>query len=344
MFRLLLVIFGFLVIILIFWNKNLPITTLPSFTQNQFTPKPLLLDQIFSFNHQIPVIADKNKIRTLIATGDVIPARSVNYQNVTRKNFNWPFEKTADTIKNADITFINLESPLITNCPVTQEGMIFCGDLKNVHGLEFAGVDVVNLANNHSGNYGKQGIIETVNQLNQANILSAGLGDPVYKNARGLIFSFLGYNALEKINEEQICQDIKFAKAKSQVLVIAFHWGIEYTAQPSEFQKELAHKAIECGADLIIGNHPHWIQPVEIYQGKLIAYAHGNFIFDQMWSEKTKYGVVGKYTFYDDKLIDTEFLPVKIENYGQPYFLQSEQKQQILDSMREESLKLINQI
>ncbi|MDO8570338.1 MAG: CapA family protein [Candidatus Daviesbacteria bacterium] len=351
MFKFLLLIFGLLLIILIWtsWENNLSSSTTklisPFLTKTnyvQFEPKTITLEQIFSANHQLPKTADPKKIRTLIATGDVIPARSVNYQAVTRNNFNWVWEKTGNIIKNADITLINLESPLITNCPLTQEGMIFCGDKRNIAGLKFAGVDVANLANNHSGNYGQQGITEAVDLLNQTNILPAGINGPVYQNIRGLKFGFLGYNALEKINEEKVCQDIKEVKNKAQIIIVAFHWGTEYQAQPDEFQKNLAHKAIDCGVDLIIGNHPHWIQPVEIYHDKLITYAHGNFIFDQMWSEKTKEGVVGKYTFYDDKLIDVEFLPVKIENYGQPYFLEGQAKLQILDEMKLESLKLMN--
>ncbi len=91
---------------------------------------------------------------------------------------------------------------------------------------------------------------------------------------------------------------------------------------------------------MIIGNHPHWIQPVEIYMGKLITYAHGNFIMDQEWSLKTKQGIVGKYTFYKEKLVDVNFLPILIENYGQPKFLEENEKEKILEEMKRESLEL----
>jgi poly-gamma-glutamate synthesis protein (capsule biosynthesis protein) len=105
----------------------------------------------------------------------------------------------------------------------------------------------------------------------------------------------------------------------------------------------LGRFTIDSGADLVIGNHPHWIQPVEIYKGKLITYAHGNFVFDQEWSLKTKQGVIGKYTFYGKELADVEFFPVQIENYGQPYFLEEENAKVILDSMKAESEKLRNE-
>ena len=104
-----------------------------------------------------------------------------------------------------------------------------------------------------------------------------------------------------------------------------------------QFNNILGHFTIDSGADLVIGNHPHWIQPIEIYKGKLITYAHGNFVFDQEWSLKTKQGVVGKYTFYDNQLVDVEFLPIQIENYGQPFFLAGQAKKSILESMKIQS-------
>ena len=88
---------------------------------------------------------------------------------------------------------------------------------------------------------------------------------------------------------------------------MAYHWGAEYVSVPTvgagiaeDDPVEIGHLAVDAGADFVIGNHPHWVQGVELYKGKYIAYAHGNFIFDQMWSYETRVGVVGKYTFYDE--------------------------------------------
>jgi len=85
--------------------------------------------------------------------------------------------------------------------------------------------------------------------------------------------------------------------------------------------REIGHLAIDDGADLVIGNHPHWVQGVEIYHDKLITYAHGNFIFDQMWSQETREGVVGRYTFYGTRLIRVDYRPVLISDYAQPAWL-----------------------
>ncbi len=207
---------------------------------------------------------------------------------------------------------------------------------------------MASLANNHAGNYGVDGVQETVNLLNKNNILVTGVDGPAIKEVKGLKFAFLGYNDITKFQpgisnaeEEKIKIEIAEARKQADVVIITFHWGVEYRDQPDDRQKYLGHLAIDAGADLVIGNHPHWIQPIEIYKDKLITYAHGNFVFDQEWSLKTKQGVVGKYTFYDNQLVDVEFLPIQIMNYGQPYFIENLiEKQKIITEMFEESNKL----
>ena len=321
-----------------------------------FIPKSPTIEQIFNSDHSWTATISAQRKRVLIATGDIIPARVVNIQATKYRNFKWPYERTADILRDADITFINLETPLIKACPLVNDGMKFCGDEKNIEGLVFAGVDVASLANNHTGNYGTDAVASTASLLSSNGILVTGIDGPVYKRSlrayalkdiRGLRLAFLGYNDISKIQpgvsnaeENKIQREIAQAKQNADIVIVTFHWGSEYRSQPDERQKYLGKFSIDAGADLVIGNHPHWIQPIEIYKGKLITYAHGNFVFDQEWSLKTKQGVVGKYTFYDDKLVDVEYLPVQIENYGQPYFLTGDKKRVILDEMKAESLKL----
>jgi gamma-polyglutamate biosynthesis protein CapA len=350
-FILLLVFFIFFLLTFIYFSKSwssnilLPISSTITPTTNNIQIESMTLEKIFIDNHSF-ISTLSSELITLIATGDVIPARSVNYQTIIRKDFKWPFANTAEFIKNTDITFINLESPLTDKCPITQSGMIFCGDKKHIEGLLYAGIDVVNLANNHLGNQGIKGINETLELLNNSEILTAGINDTVVKEIKGVKFAFLGFNDIEKSGNPSPAEDviimsqIKNARKISDIIIVAFHWGDEYTPQPNIRQRYLAHLAIDIGADLIIGNHPHWIQPVEIYKGKLIVYAHGNFIFDQMWSEKTKEGVVGKYTFYNKKLIDVQFFPIRIRDFGQPYFLDGLAKENILNEMLRQSLIL----
>lgn len=309
---------------------------------------PLLtIEQIFSQDHQFLEKIPKEELVVLIATGDVIPARSVNFQATIRKSFTWPFEKVAEVLQGGDITLINLESPLIANCPLTNEGFKFCGDERHTEGLVLAGVDVANVANNHAGNYGLAGLDTTEKLLQSKVILVSGNMGPVILERKGMKFAFLGYNnigfeeeGISWANEERIKKEISNAKPGADIVVVSFHWGVEYVTQPIQIQKDLARVALDAGADLIIGNHPHWIQPLEIHQGKLITYAHGNFIFDQEWSEKTKEGVVGKYYFYKGKLVDVQFLPVYIEDYGQPDFATGTKAERILKEMQEASLQI----
>lgn len=316
-------------------------------TEPEFKAITPSIDQIFIEDHSwINTLPSEGK-RVLIATGDVIPARVVNIQATKYRNFKWPYEQTADILRDADITFINLETPLIKNCPLVDDGMKFCGDEKNAEGLVFAGVDIASLANNHAGNYGLDAINYTANLLSSNGILITGLNGPIYKDVRGLKFAFLGYDdighkqqGISWADEAKIKSEIAEAHENADIVIVTYHWGAEYRNQPDGRQKYLGRFTVDAGADLVIGNHPHWIQPIEIYKDKLITYAHGNFVFDQEWSLKTKQGVIGKYTFYDDKLVDVEFLPIQIENYGQPYFLTGDKKKDILDSMGKQSVKL----
>jgi len=284
---------------------------------------------------------------TIIATGDVIPARSVNSKAVRLNDFNYPFEKTVNFLKSADAVFINLESPLIPSCKPTLEGMIFCGDERSVRGFVYAGVTVASIANNHAGNYGIDGVNSTVSLLKKNNIHVTGNGEPAEITIRDKKFGFLGYNDIGSkepgiawADLPQLQQDIQKLKKQVDFVIVSFHWGVEYTSTPNTVQIDLAHAAIDVGADLIIGNHPHWVQGVEQYKGKFITYAHGNYVFDQMWSQETREGVLGKYTFNSRGLINVEFIPVIIDDYSQPRFANKTEATKILVRMKESSKQI----
>lgn len=298
----------------------------------------LTLEKIFSSNHQVQEFP-QFELRTIVVTGDVLLARSVNYQMYQRKDFDYPFEKTGDFLKSADLTFINLENPLIDNCPLINAGMVFCGNPIAVEGLVFAGVDIASLTNNHAGDWGDSGLESTIEILEKNNIDVIGQDEILIKEVSGLKFAFLGYDLVKTaLDETKILNQLKEAKSQADIVIVYFHWGIEYTNQPTQNQRNLARLAIDSGADLVIGSHPHWIQGVEIYKDKLIVYSHGNFIFDQIWSEETKKGIAGKYVFYKDQLVDVEFLPIFMEEFAQPQFLAGEQKKEILDLMKQKSI------
>jgi len=311
------------------------------------TPIPTLtLSSIFGADHSWIATLPKEKTVTMIATGDVIPARSVNYKMVTGHGFRWPFEKTHDLLSGADLTVINLETPLLVDCPVTTEGMIFCGDARAVEGLTYAGVDVATLGNNHVGNHFREGIEETKAILIKAGIAPVGEG-VTYKTVNGMRFAFLSYNdvgfpeaGVPWADSAKIREDVATARKNADIVIVAFHWGVEYVTEPNTRQQELAHLAIDSGADVILGNHPHWISPVELYKEKFIIYAHGNFVFDQEWSPETKLGLIGRYTFFENKLVDVEYVPIRIVDYGQPYVLEGEDGRIVLDALFRHSQEL----
>ncbi|HEY8283881.1 MAG TPA: CapA family protein [Chloroflexota bacterium] len=291
---------------------------------------------------------DKHRMITLIATGDVIPARSVNYEMFIRNDYTYPFLKTYKFTRAADLTLINLESPLINGCTVTNSGMSFCGDPRVVAGLKLAGVDIANLPNNHIGNYGVAGIQETEQHLTDAKIAWDGFGHTVYATVKGVTFAFLGFNGVgQLVDIPEMSTEIHAARKRADVVVVSFHWGREYTSIPltapgiaDQDPRMIAHLAVKAGADVVVGNHPHWVQGIELYQGKFIAYANGNFVFDQMWSIETRQGVVATYTFYGKHLISVRFQPVQIDNYAQPHLLSAVEGAPILARMREASLQI----
>jgi poly-gamma-glutamate capsule biosynthesis protein CapA/YwtB (metallophosphatase superfamily) len=324
----------------------------PSFSDRTGRPPALSLEGLFHPTYTAPV--DPSKIRTLLVTGDVIPARGVAYFAAVRHDYLWPFRPTAAYTKNADITYINLEAPLFAGCPVSPaSSFTFCGDPRFVDGLTAMGADVANLANNHLSNYGAAGINSTQQLLNSHGILTSGLGPVAVIDVRGIKFGFIGFNGVGRaIDKEALKAGIARARQQADIVVVQFHWGKEYERQPMpdkgvptpDDPVVIGHDAIDWGADIVIGNHPHWYQGIEIYHGKLITYAHGNFVFDQMWSEETREGVIGTYTFYGTQLVAATWKPYRIYDYGQPVFMNTKDSATALQTMEAASDQLATRL
>jgi poly-gamma-glutamate synthesis protein (capsule biosynthesis protein) len=264
------------------------------------------------------LIFPKSPPLTLIFTGDVMLGRSVNTRIQKYADTTWPFKNVASILSSADVTIINLESPFLTGCRQNDNRMIFCADPKSVAGLVFAGVDIASLANNHIENQGQKGIDETISVLTQNGITPTGLGKPEFKTLKNTKMAILSFSDLPQIKNEEVERQIKEATKSSDLVITTFHWGAEYQKTPTARQVFLAHLAINSGADIVVGHHPHWTQTEEIYQGKPIYYSLGNLVFDQMWSEETRLGQILKLTYQDNTLIKKELIPTKIFDYGQP--------------------------
>lgn len=287
----------------------------------------------------------------LVFGGDVMLGRAVRDQIVRLGNNDgaWATKNIAAEFKNADMSFVNLESPFTTG-PALSNGMIFRADPKHITALTSAGIDVVSLANNHERNQGTTGITTTIDTLTKNKIQYSGAGKtekdayaPAIVKTKNQKIAILSYAYNERIqNNKQVPTvasmdttilkaEVKKAKAKGYLVVVSMHAGAEYTITPNAQQKKFARTAIDAGADLVIGHHPHWVQGIEKYRGKPIVYSLGNLIFDQPWSIETQQGAVARVTVKNKKVTKIEMLPVKIERASQPRFMTKSEGQKILN-------------
>lgn len=290
-----------------------------------FGLRPLFLPKLL-FSPTFPSLASlppnsptpPNPPTTLMAVGDVMLGRQVNVQMLKYKDFKYPFLKTADLLSKADVTFGNLESPIIKNCRTTSVGMVFCGREEALEGLKFAGFDVLSIANNHILNHGPQGREQTINFLTQNSILASDSNITI-KQFNNLKFGFLSYDLVSNPQISPISQIAQIVPTVD-ILLVSLHWGVEYEKEPRQWQKNLAQAIIDAGAKVVIGHHPHVTQPSEKYKDGLIFYSLGNFVFDQPWSEETKSGKIAKIIFAGKEIKSFEEIPVYIKDYCQPDF------------------------
>lgn len=289
---------------------------------------------------------------TLKALGDIIPGRSV-YEKVTAlQDQTAPYKVTSSYTKNADLTLADLECPLSDTVTHATEGMVFSAPTKAASGLQAAGIDAVSISNNHVYNKGAKVFAETLATLDQYKIPYFGGGAnqkaahaPYIMTVKGIKIALLGYSSIvgdveagenksgmatlemapwDPFAEGPVVKmeaDIKAAKAQADLVMVYYHWGAEYTHTANPDQRTVAHRAIDAGADLILGTHPHWVQGLEWYHGKLITYSLGNFVFDQEWSIETKQGVILEAKYAGKNLISATLKPYQIEDYYQPRFV-----------------------
>jgi poly-gamma-glutamate capsule biosynthesis protein CapA/YwtB (metallophosphatase superfamily) len=283
-------------------------------------------------------VTAKSDERTLLFVGDIMLSRGVGARMQAERNWGYPFEKIAETLRAADLTIGNLE------CPVSDGGKnqyhlySFRADPKTLAGLNDAGFGVVSLANNHMYDWGAPALLDTVRRVREAGVRTVGAGQndleahyPLVVDLAGVRLAFLAYVDVEPkdaaagpdragvawLDVERALADIRFARSLADVLVVLPHWGIEYAKLPSRSQVALAHRMIEAGADLVIGSHPHVVQPVEPYRGRWIAYSLGNFVFDQKDSVTHK-GLMLKVTLHGKQVGDLAMIPITINPRFQP--------------------------
>ena len=121
--------------------------------------------------------------------------------------------------------------------------------------------------------------------------------------------------------EDVLREDVERLRDEVDLVVVMPHWGMEYLAEPEPSQVELAHAAVDAGADLVVGGHAHWPKGIEMYGGAPIFYGVGNFLLDQSWSEETSTGIFAEITLYEDRIVQVEPVPFVLLDYAQPNFL-----------------------
>ncbi|MBP6942719.1 MAG: AmmeMemoRadiSam system protein B [Candidatus Buchananbacteria bacterium] len=261
---------------------------------------------------------------SVLSFGDMMFDRAIKAGIKETQN---PFAKIigveGNFFKGVDFISANLEGPITADCDAPGSRFKFATTTGNL--LSAHGINIVNLANNHTPDCGPRGLEDTRQYLSNANV--SYFGDQgitsrsyVLKKVDGQTIAFLGVNALSlsPAAEQQLLTLVTDIKSKANYLVVNIHWGVEYNTSPSTEQRQLAHKLIDNGADVILGHHPHVIQPLETYKDKAIFYSLGNFIFDQVDPE-TRLGLAVGTAFINDAIQLTLF-PFGIDNY-QPALL-----------------------
>lgn len=197
-------------------------------------------------------------------------------------DYSYLFKNAYNLFSKDDITTVNLESTFTNSNVKANKTYVFKAPPEFAEALKDGSIEGVNLANNHTMDYYEKGFKDTLESLKKYNISYFGLDNKWIKDVKGVKIGFLGYEGFEYNNEikNKIKTDISELKNSGcAAVVINFHWGVERSYYPNSVQKALAHYAIDQGADLIVGHHPHVIQGIEQYKGKIISYSLGNFCF-----------------------------------------------------------------
>jgi poly-gamma-glutamate synthesis protein (capsule biosynthesis protein) len=239
---------------------------------------------------------------TVAAGGDVQGDRLVG-KYIDAHGGEAALAKVRPYLQTADVAFVNLEGPVSDKgAKLEWKEYTFRSRLALIDGLTSAGVDVVSLANNHAVDCGSAALLDTIARLDKAGIEHAGAGKDISAaRAPSILDTPAGTVAVLAFTDKhasgfaagtdhpgvatigdgkKVLAAIQAANKKADYVVASFHWGTEYTPNAAAYQRSLAHRAIDAGADLILGHHPHVIQGLEVYKDRLIAYSLGDFVFD----------------------------------------------------------------
>ncbi len=247
----------------------------------------------------VPATATPSGSVTIAAVGDIMLARRITTL-MDEHGAIYPFERVLPLLQNADLTIANSEGSFTERGGAQVKAYTFRVPPRFASGLAQAGIDAVSLGNNHTADYGPDGVQDTIAALDAAGVKHAGAGmndtqarQPALLDARGLRIAFLSYTDIMEntfagpdsagvalATPDAIAAGVRAAKSQADVVIVALHSGVEYTDAPQPDQQQLAHAAIDAGALIVLGHHPHTLQGWSRYNRGLIIYSLGNFVFD----------------------------------------------------------------
>jgi poly-gamma-glutamate capsule biosynthesis protein CapA/YwtB (metallophosphatase superfamily) len=246
--------------------------------------------------------------------------------------------------RDADLAVINLEGPAVDGFTWHPHGLVFTFDPALLAGLAGAGIDAVTIANNHIGDAGRGGVVETVRHLNELDIAHVGAGRngtdahaPAWFDIAGQRVALFGYDAVRpaynatasragsaRLLAARYRADIAGARVAGADVVVLFpHWGVEYRAVPTARQRSHARALVAAGAALIVGSHSHWAGAMEQIDGHPVLYSLGNLIFDLTRSEETVEGVIVEVTFIGTRPAQIRLHPTVMVDLVQPNLLEA---------------------
>lgn len=252
---------------------------------------------------------------TFAAVGDLLMHQAVkdaatyaSTQGFGNQGYDALWSDLQEELGEVDLAFANLETPIAPTTSIGTGAFLFNADPIVLKSLQTLGIDLVSFANNHSYDQGRKGFIETLDELRKTQLEFIGAGDTcadaktaLIKEIKDIKIGFIGSSAVfnnqlnTKDNEacvnvfdrESAIESVKKAReAGAEFIVFSVHWGVEYKTAPSQAQIDDAHALMNAGVDVLLGHHPHVLQPVEVYEtsDKRIAtaiYSIGNFVSNQ---------------------------------------------------------------
>ncbi|MCL1965031.1 MAG: CapA family protein [Firmicutes bacterium] len=241
---------------------------------------------------------------------------------IKEKGFSWPFSELLEVFGQDDLTLVNFEGVLTDGNNKVDKKFNFKGPAEYAQILKLGSVEAVNLANNHSGDYGEQGREDTRAALAACGIAYAEQKTPVVYEARGVKIGLIGNTFPYKSGKRDISKDVKALREQGcQIIIASFHWGNEYSLDFTKEQRNLGRSAVAAGADVVVGHHPHVIQGIERYQGRYILYSLGNLVFGGNMDPNPRDTYIAQLTFtvYENGEVrgpELKIIPMRLTGKG----------------------------